>query len=684
MAPFTPNLAPTNDPNYQYSKAPSRSDIAAATDNSLGTAVRGAGGMLDLAAKGIDTTIKDSIKDDLYSQIDKLRAAQGGETSPGDAASITATARAMKQKEGNPLDLSPAASVPAGVTTDMNNVKRLNAAYSSGTLGNSSYYAQLETMVRSMRAKYPGYRDEIDSMVAGITGVTPANALRSSILQDLNSISASAASRQAKLLTMWRADQQYTGPVSFDQYAANFNKIQAQVAEMKSRDYQVQSQEHEIALANAKDARTSALAEKAYRAKVGNYTSNTVAQTLSQLNQDAIRLKQQGANADPKAMQDFVNRATAIRDQMNNQMIGMATAPLPAYNLPPGAQGPTPSSGKSYMYFVDPKNLKAARDEALQGIDTIVESITGKNTDMASVAANIVKFQQNADYQKMTAAFPAIRGLAGVRRTVGDNAMTEVIQRLNGKPLDALTQAVSNTGIFNIVHKDDNRPPVISDVLKGVNGTNPTNPGLATRSTLEAVHEIAAKSQDPDIANRAVQSIYGDPNFFANVSAGEQGRIFRLLGSPSFTAKMQKLGGDAYNTYSDWMIHNFPGVFKQTIDDLQGFQESQNYNVTFDPSHLSFTVQGKPTTPNANPIGQYAQHIQFDNEINKALELIRPVLQARFGGQAPQVMLKMLQNAGFDYYSPKTQSITQSIIKALTPPESSHDAKGLPVTPVNP
>src|SRR6185503_18077089 len=72
--------------------------------------------------------------------------------------------------------------VPAGLDAQLNNIRTMGVAI-EGADGRSrlNYEARLTTMVSDLRAKYPGYRPQIDQIVAQVTGQRPEAELQQEI-----------------------------------------------------------------------------------------------------------------------------------------------------------------------------------------------------------------------------------------------------------------------------------------------------------------------------------------------------------------------------------------------------------------------------------------------------------------------------------------------------------------------
>lgn len=75
---------------------------------------------------------------------------------------------------------------PAGAQRLGQRVQDLQKAYDAGEASPSYYFANLNAAVSQLRSEFPQFKAEIDRHVQQITGVNPANALRSQLLHDMD------------------------------------------------------------------------------------------------------------------------------------------------------------------------------------------------------------------------------------------------------------------------------------------------------------------------------------------------------------------------------------------------------------------------------------------------------------------------------------------------------------------
>lgn len=78
----------------------------------------------------------------------------------------------------------PNVQVPASLTNALGRTERLKRAYNEGKIKDSTYWARLNTETKALRARFPGFEEEIDRAMAQVTGAIPANRLRSALLRE--------------------------------------------------------------------------------------------------------------------------------------------------------------------------------------------------------------------------------------------------------------------------------------------------------------------------------------------------------------------------------------------------------------------------------------------------------------------------------------------------------------------
>lgn len=686
MANIAPEIAPTNDPNYLFSsKTPSRSDY-----NSLGQLFGDVGNLAGAAVDATDKVIQQNIRDKLYKEIDTVRAAHGGELDPDQVQAIAGTGARGAHYEatvgipGAQDDLGKSeATLPPGVERDLSGLKKMNAAYRSGDLSNSHYYAELEKKVQEIRAQYPGYREQIDSMVSSITGVTPANALRTSILSDMNSMSAAANSAQNKIMAEYHSDNAfiqmaYPG-MTPAQFAANPDPVRLAVGKLKAREQGNKITEQELAIRDKAGTLNNKEAYAGFQEKANGFVSTIVEGTFRPLQDKLLDLNKQGATANPQELQDTVAKAQALRALVSQRIRSMAAQPFNSAdpNVDPEAYayGGVPP-GPNYQKFLKADEIQKIHDEALAPIDTMIALAGVKESGAFNSAKNISVMQAERDKLHLTQEIPSVRVYGAMKDLIGPNSMERVFQMTNGAGLDKLTQSVLDVHLMNTTVKTAPPAAPVSEVLKEVNKTHPADPGTANITTLKTFQEVA-QHKDPAVAFRAVQVLYNDPKFFANVSIEDKSKIYKMLGSPDFTKSMVALGEkepQAFQLYSNWMETNFPTVFNQAVSDLQSTATYTHYNWSMNPKTWAFAAETKDKTT-LPPFGGDPA-VESVMKINQAMAVLRPVMEAKYGDQALPKTLQLLNAAGFDPNATKKGSFFEELTKKM------QEFTGAPLAPI--
>lgn len=635
MAPFNPGLSPTNDPNYlNSSRGYNKSDVS--TDTSLGNLFGNIGSTIGTAVSAIDTTIKSGIRDDLYEKIDAIRDAHGADLTPEETIAIAGKGgRGSKYANaGTTGDLAMENAVPEGVTKKIDGLKRMKAAYDAGLLSNSHYDASLLAAVKEVRSKYPGYREDIDTMVKAITGVDPANELRRNTLTDMVSMAAASQSAASKIETQFLKDREWLltvdPSINLEKYGANKQSYDVAVGKLMARDQQIKSQELELNLGTKIDEQTTRLATQTFTDRVNQYISNNMAATINQLRIKAEDLQRQGSGASPKEVQEVAAQYQVLRGQLESGINTIARKPLN-------------DRGQSYSTVLKPDVIKGIREQALGDLDPVIKNLGVKETGVAYAAANIIKHSQDQTLLRLSDKYPQTRTLKAIGTQVGDSAMSVIVQQSGILP--ELSKAIADKGIAAVVDTESGKPPPpVSELL---DNHGPYKSAKTSQVTVRQLLE-AVKHPDPAVATRAVQSLYGDATFFANVDSADKQRIFTTLARPDVYQKVKQVGGEAFDTYKNWMEQNFVTVFKQGMDDLQSAVTNNKFKWSFNPDTLQFKAETLPQyrMEKNRFTGQMDDPAQaYVAKINQGLRAVAPLMKDVYGADAPTHVAQLVQSA---------------------------------------
>ena len=188
MADFNPKIPTTGIPNFGDDSRPAN---AIRSDTSLGTLFEGVGDIAAMSAGVVDKAVQQNIKEEVQEGTELIQREFGVE----DASLL------QSDVSSQPL--------PTDLTRASENIQTLRTAVEQGRLSQVHYTARLDSMVRQMRARYPGYRDQIDKIVQDVTGITPANTLQRQLMQEFESASAAQQSSASKFTSYMQTNEKY-------------------------------------------------------------------------------------------------------------------------------------------------------------------------------------------------------------------------------------------------------------------------------------------------------------------------------------------------------------------------------------------------------------------------------------------------------------------------------------------
>ncbi len=688
MAPFV-NLDVSYDiekePNFLgYSRGGDVPRSLAEGNTSLGRLFGNIGESVDAFAKGAYGAINQGIKDDARSELEPIINSMGGDLQPADAPLVAGTgARGAKYQAavgatglGTPTDLAPdTAKLPSDFQGNVDRVKQLKAAYEAGALSDTRYKTESSAIFQKLRARYGmAWSDEIDSAIRDVNN-TPANDVRRAVLNDMISMSAASQSSQNKLLTLYNENAKYLPIVepgiTPEKFASNPYHYLAEVSDLKAQDYALDRQKATLALQKDQSEASKNTAYSAYQTEANQHVSNIIRSTMGGMQAEGARLIAKGSDVKPQELEAFASKARALYAVVSNQLDARARAPLSVSGYT-DTGSPIPSD-VSYAKYLKAGDMKEIRDQALAPMATIIEAVGVKDFTAATAAADLAKWQGNSDFIALTKNIPSIRAYPAIRKAVGDQAMTNVLEMSKGQILEPLTKAVTDTGWLNVYHTGDNRPPpAASEILSATSGTNPQNPGKVNRTVLAGLKEMA-QHDNPEIGGRAVESIYGDPKLFAATPSDQKTKIYTFLGSNDFTNKMLALrdkNPQAWETYSNWMEKNFRAVFPEAVSDAQSAINFEHYNWSMDPKTLAISAESKAGYASSffpDPAPEYV------SKMNNATQLLAPILKEKYGEQAAS---KLLELSGINPNAPKTGSFMEEMDKKLKSLTGATPSKG--------
>lgn len=250
MAQFNPPIQPTNDPNYENRSRPidipdtikprgveenrilpKGQEIGDKSAEYMGKAAaygmeanavetKGYGdlfagivGIGDFMAKAGVQMVKKDIEDKVYEVANNERARYTAELEK-----IKATGGVKSLLDAH-AEMDP--ETPPEIEDLPNTLETLKGASEAGKLSKTDYNGRLLAAAKDLRSRYPGFKNEIDQEFSKVTGVNPANAYITGLVNDINRANASQNSEKNRILTYIR------GKVGFDGSEEAYRKVES-------------------------------------------------------------------------------------------------------------------------------------------------------------------------------------------------------------------------------------------------------------------------------------------------------------------------------------------------------------------------------------------------------------------------------------------------------------------------
>lgn len=603
--------------------------IQSSPNTGLGMLFESVAGALDSGIKVADQANKDAITDDIFNQVDSIQSEFGVD----DATVMEA-------------DAESASPLPAGVQAAGENLARLQNAYSKGPrsgVSESHYWARMNNMVRQLRAKYPGYRAEIDDMVSGVTGAKPANALRSALFNEWNATA--DADPYAKLVDWAMKDGSLPGDFFNRQESGNpYNlvELQANVATKKRKQSEITDAQSQLSLNNSMGTLNEAEAVRTFGGEAAMAVTTMLADSTSASGQiftaakerilDAQRLASLGEPVDTTAL---VASFAELKGLVSTQLRQLSMNQFGA------------TAADSYVSMIkDPKLIDAQIAQAMWPINIMEDAILNENYGTVASMAAWIESTKNNNVKELHDSFPELGRIQALKEVAGPTVV-DLLLAASPTTVHALTKRL----LDDVAIKAATGTGTIVDAMDTGEARDQGDDyynGLITRWQ-KTVESAAGGNLPLDVVQNNVNFMFGVDSqaVFARMNDNDKFEYYRQVVSPTVTNQMLKLKkqGDevSWNIYQNWSTNAFVGLFRQSVQNLQGVNTDQKYtglNVRWDKSINGFVLQADGFMG----IGAYQTPA---TQMNTAIQTIAPILEAS-GEDVGENILELIEGMGWD------------------------------------
>lgn len=632
--------------------------IRASANTGLGDLFKGVANLMDQGVKEADRNVQANIKQDIFDQSDAVNSEFGIDAATDLQSDATAQVTAK--------------TAPPGIEAAHRQLDGLQKGYEAGVLKDSHYWARMNSMVRQLRGKYPGYRDEIDTMVSSVTGAKPANALRENLMSEWAADSATARAQANK-------DQDYiiaaskSGDLPPDYFQReqagqgySAKETMAYVAARTNEKSNIEALQRQATL----DITNNSLTKE----RVGHMANLDFSQTVNRTLFDAQssigktfaatsdilrRAQTAAANGNPMSSQEVAQGQAGVAQLETTLRTALQQASLKSWDGDPS---------NSYAARMDKKELDDAMAEAMGPIQVLKDGFDSKNPNGAMNFLNTyLETQKNDDVKKILSDIPQLRAYQAMTTTYGAGSAGAVIQAY--PELAAATDtavikyAATMAGQMTL--------PEQVDLIKGHGGKAESYTGLVQGFKNSMVDPTVAE----DYKKAAIDTMFATSadSTLMKFDPASRSEFLKQAAGPEVSKIMldRRAKGDeeGWQKYQLWVAQGFNSVFAQNVQDLQfAVTNPGSYDVKFNASTNSFEVNSvglgayDPTnrlpTPFGNPI------MNSVNQLNDAIHVVAPVVAANKGDTSKEV-LSMLAKLGYDPTAEKSYGFIWSLGQAV-------------------
>jgi uncharacterized protein YcbK (DUF882 family) len=657
---FNVDLRPTPDPNYLgSSKEPSRLENRNDTYANLFAGVTDAG---NAAVSAVDGGIKEKIKTDVYAQMDPIRNAQGVQTAT-DAQPDPLNITTLKTGAAAP---EAGADRPPNVDELQGRLGKLTAAFKEGKISDTNYYAQLEAETRKIRSRFPGYREDVDAMVQSVTGVTPANALRRSVLSDLEAAK-SADQKAADDQTKWfRSNLPYMTPQQRGDFASgkalNIPEVTATIGDRQAQDASVSSAKSQLDLSAAQGKATKEqaadVADQGFEQMFGRmFVDGNVAKMIN----DLTEKQKQGINISPEDQNKIKGGFLELKNQTSQTLDKFLATVMPG-------------SKKSVGEIMGYDEAQKFRETKLKRFDQLQTQVSNGEFGMVSLNARMVQASTDSNVRNITEKYPVLKNINDLGQMKGMSEVVKVWATQGDSPM----MSQSTKAVADIFRTD-----------RAVNGTNFMQhlkdaqnakgriPGATKKIFNDTVEDLTNPGITPEVLKNTVKSVFSQDNKYLleGFEIPERPGVFMQLTKPEVSKRiLDTMGKDSpeWKNYSSWAKSSMLRTFKSLGDDIDDVSHRDFIGVKFDEKANRFivspTAEGVKYASKQGGRGNVMDWLENNlgvaatekvDKMNGLIARIEPIMKTE-GYDVGQEMGGLLRGASINPDGSKEKSIWQT------------------------
>lgn len=579
---------------------------------------------------------------------------------------------------------------PAGdtVNTEIRNVgsrgQKLTQAYKEGRITQSNYWAQMDSLVKAAKARYPAQADRIEAQVSQALGRNPAAASIETAREEWKSSLAETNEEEKAFNRFVDTNNEFLPPDFF-------------VRQSQGRPYtKIETRHYVMERAQEKNAISLKQSKLTLAKEQGNLNEEqAVGTALDEVNQFTNRILTDTADTN----KDFSSLLSKAREKgkdfsPDEQMAMRKSFAELKFKVQEGVENiltKTMADNKStYLNLIkSPEKLKHIRETALSRIDYYEKLINDKDYGLLNADVNRTKAMRDEVNRKVLESSDAIRTYEAIKEIGGGDLLNEFLLSKEGQKLK--TDAAKSLHRISVARMMSGDAQSLDSELKKTKGANleKGEQGKVNFYTIKNAVDILTNNgryyksgESPtQIKINTARSLFGAQNrhFLSNIAPDQKTLIWSRLAAPEVTeemVKLRKVDPQLWSDYKEWAKIGFGQTFSGLARDIQeGITARPNVNIGWDSKAKQFTLASTPSrTRKATNVFSASQQVVEEyftggieksvNEFNKQLRILTPIMEAD-GQDVSEELLGFIQSMNIDDMAPKELSFFSKVRQGL-------------------
>lgn len=571
---------------------------------------------------------------------------------------------------------------PESMKQSVERLDRLKQAYQQGKIRESNYYSRMSAVMRELRARFPGYDDQIDRTATRLVGENPDHAVRKALMREADQERTSAEKQRQQMERQFMSDEgSAVNAWGRYQRGENPSQIMTDIEEFKGAKARATWEQQKMNLMKGREEETKRYAETSlnqFGSTISNISFNGKLAANGIKDWDSFMGWAAKASSDGFDSKEL-ELLTLAHDQMTTQISGNFDV------ISRQKKNPGDINEKSYLDLLGAAKVGEMKKALIEDKSAIFDAIKSGNSAELLRRKTDLEIQDMNEQNAFEKVYPSAKLYKNVKKNFGDTGTGLVLQR-DLETLQKLTSPNERNMYLNTLKSMGEGGVVTPDkILSQTPAQMPNSKGMPEHILTGWHDRLISGKMSPEEVKNYTDTFFSKDNrqelamYINKAPTPARAGILKILASPEMVNFMSKQGNkQVFKNYYDFMTSNVPHMVQLEVNNLQGIVEDPNtpVKVRIGPNGL-IDVQREMRLP-ANPmmpgssgeIKKVPVPLAPDQEksislLNNAIGAYRELYKAN--GHDPDLGTQFfLKTSGIDLAASKSPTMWQSISGAVS------------------